>query len=371
MSLYSSSALSCVFSFRNGNNTAHNTAMRRKEREKELEELQKKDRRKGRGKIGVEDTEGRALADQSNSSQHILSAVASQPSVMGVGLLQGQDRSQVQDLSQYQLPIQDMGDSNFGFSNLGGESTIGFSQFAAAAFSDASVSVSGGDTVFGGQGQGAGQRDVLSEHAEDSTVAGKDTVNLTATSTSDSGCAHDRRGMTATATGQSRGTGLTDQAISMPPPHAPYLSSAGSSASRSSSSSFAPTSSSSAPPSAPALLTPASIAKALSKVPPFARAGLKKQLELHYSQQLLGQLLHGGTGTGTGALSESSLVVNRGSEEQMQPLNQAERTEMLGNQWETHRQKVSTISSSSLLPAVAAVECPLECDGCVQESLLL
>jgi hypothetical protein len=352
MSLYSSFALCCVFSFRNGNNTAHNTAMRRKEREKELEELQKKDRRKGRGKVGVEDTGGRASADQSNSSQHILSAVASQPSVMGVGLLQGQDRSQVQDLSQYQLHMQDTGDSNFGFSNLGGESTMGFSQFAAAAFSDASVSVSGGDAVFGGQGQGGGQRDVLSEHAKDSTVIGKDSVNSTATSTSNSGSAHDRRSAQATATGKAGGTGLTDQAISMPPPHAPYLSSAGTSASRSSSS--APSSSSSAPPSAPALLTPASIAKALSKVPPFARAGLKKQLELQYSQQLLGQLLHGGTGTGT--LSGSSLVLNGGSEEQMQPLNQAERTEMLGNQWETHRQKVCTISSSSQLPAVAAVE---------------
>lgn len=353
-----------MFSFRNGNNTAHNTAMRRKEREKELDELQKKDKRQGRGKVSVEDMGDTASADQSNLSQHILLSDTSQLSRTGTGtgLPRGQDRNQVQDMSQYQVSMQDMGDSNFGFSNLGGESTMGFSHCAAAAYSNSST----GDPVTGGQNQGQGkgqeqrrgQRDVLSDHPRGSAFNGQSNVTATSTSMSESSSVHDRRGATSTVTA----TGQINQTHSMPPPHAPYLSTAGTftAPSSSSSSSSAHSSSSSAPPSAStsAHLTPASIAKALSKVPPFARAGLKKQLELQLSQQLLRQLLHGGTGggpgggVGSGSGSGGSVSASGSSGDQMQPLNQAERTEMLGNQWESHRQKVCGISYSSLLSVI-------------------
>lgn len=338
--------------------------MRRKEREKELEELQKKDKRKGRVSGGAEALGESTSAVQSRLSQQIL--------LPGTHLPQDLDRNQVHDLSQYQLPMQDMGDSNFGFSILGGESTMGFSHFAAAAYSGASIgdSVPGGHGQGGGYGQGGGhglgwrQGVVLPGHRQDSAVSGKNSVTENATSMSESGSAHDKWSATVTVAGGGRGTGQTDQTLSMPPPHAPYPSSAGTLVVFSSSS--APSSSALPSASTSALLTPASIAKALSKVPPFARAGLKKQLELQYSQQLLKQLLHGGAGAGTGSGSGSggSLIVEGDSGDQMQPLNQAERTEMLGNQWETHRQKVCTISSSSLLSAIASFECLLDHGGC-------
>ena len=106
--------------------------------------------------------------------------------------------------------------------------------------------------------------------------------------------------------------------------------------------------------SAASALDPILVAKALSKVPPFARAGLKKRMEqqqqqlqqqLQQQQQQQKSVACTGTAEGaTGSRSSDSCHSEVTSLPSL-PLDQEERREMLGSQWEVHRQKVRTAST--------------------------
>ena len=85
-------------------------------------------------------------------------------------------------------------------------------------------------------------------------------------------------------------------------------------------------------------LDPILVARALSKVPPFARAGLKKRMEQQQQQQHR-QLQLQQTVSHTGAVEGSSGNYETAGPSSL-PLDQEERREMLGSQWEIHRQKV-------------------------------
>ena len=91
------------------------------------------------------------------------------------------------------------------------------------------------------------------------------------------------------------------------------------------------------------VLDPILVAKALSKVPPFARAGLKKRME-QQQQQKQQQMQRTVTcpGAAEGASESRSCDPCKYQAESFSslPLDQEERREMLGSQWEMHRQKV-------------------------------
>ena len=143
----------------------------------------------------------------------------------------------------------------------------------------------------------------------------------------------------------------------MPPPistiskrtasHPVHIDPPNSSSSTSMSSSSTPMSS-----AAPAL-DPILVAKALSKVPPFARAGLKKRMEQQLQQQQQQQLQQqqqkavACTGTAEGATGSrsSDSCHSEATSLPSLPLDQEERREMLGSQWEQHRQKVRKAST--------------------------
>ena len=114
--------------------------------------------------------------------------------------------------------------------------------------------------------------------------------------------------------------------------------------------------------SAAPALDPILVAKALSKVPPFARAGLKKrmeqqlqqqqqqqqqQLQLQQQQQQQQQKAVACTGTAEGATGSrsSDSCHSEATSLPSLPLDQEERREMLGSQWEQHRQKVRKAST--------------------------
>ena len=105
--------------------------------------------------------------------------------------------------------------------------------------------------------------------------------------------------------------------------------------------------SSSTIPYAAPILDPILVARALSKVPPFARAGLKKRMEQQQLQQLQQQrqMQLQNTVSYTGAAEGAS-----GNYETAGPsslsLDQEERREMLGSQWEIHRQKVRPVHNT-------------------------
>jgi hypothetical protein len=107
--------------------------------------------------------------------------------------------------------------------------------------------------------------------------------------------------------------------------------------------------------SAAPALDPILVAKALSKVPPFARAGLKKRMEQQLQQQQQQQRLQqqqqqkavACTGTAEGATGSrsSDSCQSEATSLPSLPLDQEERREMLGSQWEQHRQKVRKAST--------------------------
>lgn len=101
--------------------------------------------------------------------------------------------------------------------------------------------------------------------------------------------------------------------------------------------------------SAAPALDPILVAKALSKVPPFARAGLKKRMEqqLQQQQQQQQQKAVACTGTAEGATGSrsSDSCHSEATSLPSLPLDQEERREMLGSQWEQHRQKVRKAST--------------------------
>lgn len=136
-----------------------------------------------------------------------------------------------------------------------------------------------------------------------------------------------------------RGNEKMNQINLMPPPTALYSAPSSSSPSSSISLSSAPIS---IPPGDSH--TPSSILRALARVPPFARAGLKKRLELQLQQQ---QLQQQGQGRGQGR-GHCEAVIGGSNRDDLPDtyhplstdLNQEQRREILGTQWETHRQKV-------------------------------
>jgi hypothetical protein len=122
-----------------------------------------------------------------------------------------------------------------------------------------------------------------------------------------------------------------------------------------SSSSTSMSSSSTSMSSAAPALDPILVAKALSKVPPFARAGLKKRMEQQLQQQHQQQQLQqqqqqkavACTGPAEGATGSrsSDFCHSEATSLPSLPLDQEERREMLGSQWEQHRQKVRKAST--------------------------
>ena len=92
------------------------------------------------------------------------------------------------------------------------------------------------------------------------------------------------------------------------------------------------------------ILDPILVAKALSKVPPFARAGLKKRMEQQLQQQHR-QLQLQQTASYTSAAEESYSNYETAGPSSL-PLDQEERREMLGSQWEIHRQKVRPLHNT-------------------------
>lgn len=99
--------------------------------------------------------------------------------------------------------------------------------------------------------------------------------------------------------------------------------------------------SSSTIPNAAPILDPILVARALSKVPPFARAGLKKRMEQQQLQQQRQMQLQN-TVSYTGAAEGASGNYETAGLSSL-PLDQEERREMLGSQWEIHRQKVRPV----------------------------
>ena len=357
------------FSFKGGNNAAYNSAMRRREEEERAAQRliprrpsdSQNDQRhwnksvngNGNGIVG-----GSAMGSQhENASGDAVGKVSHGPVETFAYLLKLQLQQQQQQQSSVhsssvsvhldqQFSLDGFEDSNFGFefSNQGVQGTA----IAIPNRGDENNSSGGGG---GDSKRTASSGDIMRGLTNTNTTAITVTGSAITTGTStgrisqrerESRCGvwgameRDRIPSHSQFSSGVWGNEKMNQINLMPPPTALY--------SAPSSSSSSSISLSSAPISIPPgdSHTPSSILRALARVPPFARAGLKKRLELQLQQQ---QLQQQGRGQGRG---HCEAVVGSSDHDDLSDtyhplstdLNQEQRREILGTQWETHRQKV-------------------------------